>query len=198
MPTFLLAIYDGSFFFYSLLLLIFIGSFYEIIKNVRQKKLVFFLTLIVIVFIYSFIKIRDNNLNNYILLIWVFSIVWISDISGYLVGKTIGGPKLTIYSPNKTISGFVGSVFFSQLSIIIPLYFIKNFHLNIKIIFLQFLLCLTAVFGDIFFSYVKRINHIKDYSNLIPGHGGILDRIDGLIFVIIIYNFINLFHVLPE
>ena len=68
-------------------------------------------------------------------------------------------------------------------------------HLTLKLFILQFFLCIIAVCGDIFFSYIKRTNQIKDYSNLIPGHGGILDRIDGLIFVVIIYYFIRYFNV---
>ena len=105
------------------------------------------------------------------------------------------GPKLTNYSPNKTISGLLGSIIFSQSSFLILYLFLDYNFLNLKLFIIQFFLCIVTVCGDIFFSYIKRINQIKDYSNVIPGHGGVLDRIDGLIFVVIIYYFIRYFNV---
>ena len=191
-PAFLLCLYEVGFFFYSLLFLLLLSSFYEIFKNVKQVKLRFFLYSLIILFINALINLRGIYFYNYIICVWIIIIVWTTDIGGYFFGKLFKGPKLSSYSPNKTISGLIGSIFFSQFSFIIPLYFLNNFLFNLKIIFIQFLLCIVSVFGDIFFSYVKRINYIKDYSNFIPGHGGILDRIDGMIFAIIFYYFINL------
>jgi len=191
-PAFLLCLYEVGFFFYSLLFLLLLSSFYEIFKNVKQVKLRFFLYSLIILFIYALINLRGIYFYNYIVCIWIIIIVWTTDIGGYFFGKLFKGPKLSSYSPNKTISGLIGSIFLSQFSFIIPLYFLNNFLFNLKFFFIQFLLCIVSVLGDIFFSYVKRINYIKDYSNFIPGHGGILDRIDGMIFAIIFYYFINL------
>ena len=196
MPLFLYSLYDANYLFYTLIFLILILSFYEIYTNIKQKKICLFLYVILIIFVYSLVSIRGYLFYNYILCIWVLSIVWISDIAGYVVGKIVKGPKLSIYSPNKTISGFLGSIIFSQSACVIPLYFLNDFVLNLKIILIQFFFCIISVIGDIFFSMLKRINNIKDYSNIIPGHGGILDRIDGMIFVIIIYFFFNYFNVL--
>jgi len=195
-PIFLYALYKANFFFYFILILILAVSFYEIIKNVKQKILAFFLLLLICFFIFSFIEVRGSDNRSYILVVWILLIVWLSDIFGYLVGKTFGGPKLSVHSPNKTISGFFGSVFFSQMSMICPYVLLDDFIINFKVFLVQLTLTIISIYGDIFFSKIKRINNIKDYSALIPGHGGILDRIDGMIFVIITYYFIIFFNVL--
>ena len=184
-----------AFFFYSLLFLILLTSFYEVFKNVKQFFLSFALYFLILFFIFSLFNIRGSNNNDYIILVWLISIVWTSDIGGYVFGKIFKGPKLTNYSPNKTISGLLGSIVFSQSSFLILYFFLNYNFLTLKLFIMQFFLCIVAVCGDIFFSYIKRINQIKDYSNVIPGHGGVLDRIDGLIFVVIIYYFIRYFNV---
>ena len=194
-PVFLAGLYEVGFFFYSLLFLILLTSFYEVFKNVKQFFLSFALYFLILFFIFSLFNIRGSNNNDYIILVWLISIVWTSDIGGYVFGKMFKGPKLTYYSPNKTISGFLGSIVFSQSSFLILYFFLNYNFLTLKLFIMQFFLCIVAVCGDIFFSYIKRINQIKDYSNLIPGHGGILDRIDGLIFVVIIYYFIRYLNV---
>jgi len=195
LPSFIFVLYTANIFFYLMLLIILILCFFEIFQNIKQKKLKFFIYLLIIIFIFSFYKIRGSDFNTFIICLWVLSIVWLSDIGGYVIGKLIGGPKISRYSPNKTISGCCGSVLFSQFSLSIPLIFIKDFKITSLIIILQIFLSIISIFGDIFFSYIKRLNKIKDFSNLIPGHGGILDRIDGMIFVVIIFYFISLLNV---
>ena len=116
----------------------------------------------------------------YILLICIFS-----DIGGYVIGKTIGGKKLTKISPNKTISGSAGAFCFS----IAPLLLFYNFDQSeYSYSFNNFLLCLeislVCQLGDIFISYIKRKGKVKNTGNFLPGHGGLLDRIDGIIFAI--------------
>jgi len=194
-PAFLLCLYEVGFFFYSLLFLLLLSSFYEIFKNVKQFFLSFALYFLVLFFIASLFNIRGSNNSDYIFLVWLILIVWTSDIGGYVFGKIFKGPKLTNYSPNKTISGLLGSIVFSQFSFLILYLFLDYSYLNLKLFILQFFLCIIAVGGDIFFSYIKRMNNIKDYSNIIPGHGGILDRIDGLIFVIIVSYFLKILNV---
>ena len=184
------------FFFYTIIFLILIISFYEINKNVKQIKTSFILYLLIIFFVISLINVRDSDFESYILCVWILFIVWTSDVGGYVVGRIFKGPKLSIYSPNKTIAGLIGSILFSQMSFFIPYFFLNSFVFTVKIILIQLLLCLFSVSGDIFFSLIKRINQIKDYSNVIPGHGGILDRIDGMIFVIIAYYFLKYFNVI--
>ena len=116
----------------------------------------------------------------YILLVCIFS-----DIGGYVVGKIIGGKKLTKISPKKTISGSIGSFCFS----IVPLLLFYNFDPSkYSYSFNNFLLCLeislVCQLGDIFISYIKRKAKVKNTGNFLPGHGGLLDRIDGIIFAI--------------
>ena len=138
----------------------------------------------------------DINLNFFylILIVCIFS-----DVGGYVVGKTIGGKKLTKISPNKTISGSIGSFIFSML----PLIFIYLFNietmflkLNLLNIFFSLFVSLVCQIGDLFFSYFKRLNNKKNTSNLLPGHGGLLDRIDGLIIVLPVVWLIKIFKIL--
>ena len=138
----------------------------------------------------------DVNLNFFylILIICIFS-----DVGGYVVGKTIGGKKLTKISPNKTISGSVGSFIFS----IFPIIFIYLFNIEVQFLKLNLVNILFSLFvslicqlGDLFFSYFKRLNNKKNYSKLFPGHGGLLDRIDGLVIVIPVMCLIKIFEIL--
>lgn len=183
-------LYYGSYLFYFSLIFLCFLSFYEVISKVKQKYLIYFLLVLILSFMFSLISIRSDNYENFIKCIWLISIVSMSDIGGYSFGKIFKGPKLSKISPNKTISGLVGSILFSQISIFIPFYFLDQFEITVTLIILQFFLCLSSIAGDIFFSFIKRINNIKDYSKIIPGHGGILDRIDGMIFAVIFYNLI--------
>ena len=104
-----------------------------------------------------------------------------SDIGGYLVGKTFKGPKLTKISPNKTVSGSVGSIIFTCLTFSLIIFFFTN-NLNLSLIMVGFLTSISCQIGDLFFSYLKRKVKIKDTGNFLPGHGGILDRVDGILF----------------
>ena len=101
-----------------------------------------------------------------------------SDIGGYGIGKTFKCPKLTKFSQNKTISGSMGSFVFSS---IISLIFIYYFDGTYRLFLLALFVSLSCQIGDIFFSYLKRKAKIKDTGKILPGHGGILDRIDGIL-----------------
>ena len=108
-----------------------------------------------------------------------------SDIGGYILGKAIGGKKLTKISPNKTISGSLGSFCFS----ILPLLLFYNFDPSkYSYSASNFLLCLeislVCQLGDLLISYLKRKAKVKDTGRILPGHGGILDRVDGIIIAI--------------
>ena len=196
LPIFIYTTYLGSYYFVSIILLIFFISTYEIIKNVKKLFSIIQLLTLLLFFSYCLYEIRGNTFNTFILTIWVFSIVWLSDIGGYFFGKIIGGKKLSIYSPKKTLAGFFGSIIMSQLAICILYFYFVNFSLNTKFFLIQIILSVISVFGDIFFSYIKRKNNIKDFSKIIPGHGGVLDRIDGLVFVTISFFIINKMNVL--
>ena len=104
-----------------------------------------------------------------------------SDTGGYFFGKLIKGPKLTSISPNKTISGSIGSLILSNL-ILLLIFYNYTSKISIDIFIIATFSSLGCQLGDIFFSYLKRKAYIKDTSNFLPGHGGFLDRIDGILF----------------
>ncbi len=153
-------------------------------KNFFKSFSIYFFGFIYFLFILptSAFYLRFEINLNFLLLILIICIC--SDVGGYVFGKTIGGKKLTKISPNKTISGSVGSF-------ILPILFISllNIETNfteinlINILFILFV-SLICQLGDLFFSYFKRLNNKKNTSNLLPGHGGLLDRIDGLVIVL--------------
>ena len=120
-----------------------------------------------------------------VVFLFVISICFFSDIGGYATGRTIGGKKLTKISPNKTVSGSIGSFLFS----ILPLLLFYNFDqyeysFSINNILFCLLISLVCQLGDLFISYLKRKAKIKDTGFILPGHGGLLDRVDGIIFAV--------------
>ena len=158
----------------------------ELLKNSINIICVFYL----LFFTYTAYEIYEENL--YVIIFILFICIF-SDIGGYVIGKTIGGKKLTKISPNKTISGSIGSLIFSLIPIIIFLLiyeFTKNIEFRIhnhefdNIIFLCLFTSLICQLGDLFISYYKRKAKIKDTGSILPGHGGLLDRIDGIIFAV--------------
>ena len=130
-----------------------------------------------------------------IFFLYVISICFFTDIGGYVFGKLIGGKKLSKISPNKTISGTIGSFIFSIAPLIIFLNLgYLNFEFDSKNILLCLIISLTSQLGDLFISFFKRKAKIKDTGRLLPGHGGVLDRVDGIIFAIpFAYFLIKLF-----
>lgn len=185
-PFFLYFVYLGNYVFYSLTALIFVASIFELRFLLINKIHFLFLFLILLFFIFCLIQLRGQSLFDFHLFIWICLIVWLSDTGGFVVGKLVGGPKLSQISPKKTVSGFIGSLLFAQISFLF-FYFVRmDFSFSVKFFCIQLLLSTVTVFGDLFFSYIKRKYNIKDFSSIIPGHGGLLDRIDGFIFVIIV------------
>ena len=152
-----------------------------IFKNKYLKQ--FFVNSVFVLYLFLFLMIFIISLNDIHLKIILFIILLIcisSDIGGILFGKILKGPKLTKISPNKTISGSLGSFFLSMLTSSILLGYIFNTDLTNNI-FLGFLVSLSVQLGDLFFSYLKRKSSLKNTGNILPGHGGILDRIDGIL-----------------
>jgi phosphatidate cytidylyltransferase len=162
---------------------------YEWNKIHNKKNYIYLLGLVILLFFFlSLIKIY--NLENYNLnFLWLILIAWLTDIGGYIFGKLFGGPKLIKISPNKTWAGAFGSLILSQFAFLI--FFLNpDYKLNLNIFFFQILLSIIGQAGDILMSYIKRINNKKDASNFIPGHGGFLDRVDGLIWIFIFGYFL--------
>jgi phosphatidate cytidylyltransferase len=171
-----------------LILIVFLFCIFEWVKIFKKKNAIFFLGLIVLfAFLLSLLRIYNFEEFNLIFL-WLIILTWLSDIGGYIFGKLFGGPKLTQISPNKTWAGAIGSIILSQFAFLI-FFLNSDYKFNITIIFMQLFLSIIGQFGDILMSYVKRKNNKKDTSNFIPGHGGFLDRVDGLIWIIIFGNF---------
>jgi phosphatidate cytidylyltransferase len=162
---------------------------YEWNKIFNKKNYIYVLgLLILLVFFLSLIKIynlQDYNLN----FLWLILIAWLTDTGGYIFGKLFGGPKLIKISPNKTWAGAFGSLILSQFAFLI-FFLDSDYKLNLNIFFFQILLSIIGQVGDILMSYIKRINNKKDASNFIPGHGGFLDRVDGLIWIFIFGYFL--------
>jgi len=170
-----------------IILITFLFCLYEWIKIFKKKNIIFFLgLLILLIFLISLVRIYNFNDFN-LKFMWLILITWLTDIGGYVFGKLFGGAKLIKISPNKTWSGAIGSIILSQFAILIFLLDV-NYQFNIYIIFAQLFLSIIGQIGDILMSYIKRKNNKKDTSNFIPGHGGFLDRVDGLIWVIIFGN----------
>ena len=171
-----------------LILIVFLFCIFEWVKIFKKKNAIFFLGLIVLfVFLLSLLRIYNFEEFN-LTFLWLIVLTWLSDIGGYIFGKLFGGPKLTQISPKKTWAGAIGSIILSQFAFLI-FFLNSNYKFNINIIFMQLFLSIIGQFGDILMSYVKRKNNKKDTSNFIPGHGGFLDRVDGLIWIIIFGNF---------
>jgi len=166
----------------------FFACCYEWNKIFKKKNLFYFTGLTVFV-TFLVLAIKIYNLKKYNLdFLWLILIAWLTDIGGYIFGKIIGGPKLTKISPNKTWAGALGSFVLSQFAYLI-FFFEDNYIYGLYIFVIQLLLSFIGQAGDLLMSYIKRKNKIKDSSKLIPGHGGFLDRLDGLVWIVIFGSF---------
>ena len=188
LPLAFFSLLAGSFFSIFFIIILFLISCYEWnrISNNSAYRIfgLFFLLL-------SFYTFYDLS-NQFNLLIFVILICISTDIGGYIFGKIFKGPKLTKISPNKTYAGMIGSYLLSLicLSIITNLivFPVETFQLFITTIILS----TVSQVGDIIISYFKRQSKIKNTGKLIPGHGGLLDRIDGMIFAIPFFYLVEL------
>ena len=195
-----LAIYYEIFLFISLIF-IFFQIFYEfqlILKKIIPHKKAFFtfllliviLSILVILLTQIWVVLSGNNLSHKINLLFILSICISTDIGGFIFGKIFKGKKITKISPNKTYSGMLGSY---TLSIITAFYFMSYLNYN-YIILISIILSTISQIGDLFISLLKRKANLKDTGNILPGHGGLLDRFDGVIFTVpiglIMLNFI--------
>jgi phosphatidate cytidylyltransferase len=201
----LVAMYNYS--FVMIISLIIIGiitwvEFYALIskiflKNTLKNKFLRFSfkassLLYLSLLIFFIIVIESNFINLKIYFVYSLLVAIFSDIGGIVFGKFFKGKKLTKISPNKTISGSIGSF-------VLPFLLIPFFHSELigyestTLIMITIFISLTTQLGDLFISYLKRKAKVKHTSNILPGHGGFLDRIDGIIFAIpagiLLFNF---------
>ena len=125
--------------------------------------------------------IRDRAPQGLELIYWVFIVTWTTDIGAYFAGRAIGGPKLApTISPNKTIAGLVGGMFSAGLA---GWAWVQYVMLPLSLLWLAPLFAAAAQGGDLFESWLKRRSNVKDSGGILPGHGGVLDRLDGLVVV---------------
>ncbi len=183
---------------YVLFLLLFFISYFAIIefnfiftKIFKNKNLTKFISLFIslgyitsfslIILIYLFPLNYNNNLSIVFLLIICTS----TDIGGFVIGKLVGGKKITKISPNKTFSGVIGSFLFSLVFGNLFIYHFSNkLNYEINIILMILFISLVSQIGDLTISFLKRKAKIKDSGSILPGHGGILDRIDGILLAL--------------
>lgn len=162
---------------------------YKVFKKNKKKNLIIkflfkLLSLIYLsslVFLILYIETEQTHLK--ICLIYSILVSIVTDMGGLLIGRTIKGKKLTKISPKKTISGSIGSFLFSL--VLVPIFYNELLEYNLLyLIIITLLISLTSQVGDILISYLKRKAKVKDTSDILPGHGGFLDRIDGIIFAL--------------
>ena len=198
-PIAIFFIIQGSIFFIFFLSILFLVTSYEWLQMSKKNNLLKFLGIIFLLFsFYTAFEIREYKNFKYFLFIVVVCIF--TDIGGYIFGKIFNGPKLTKISPNKTYAGVFGSFLLSLIGGTIYYNFLMgNIKFPLKehieiLIFILFISFISQV-GDLIISYFKRISKIKNTGEILPGHGGLLDRIDGIIFTIpsayIILHYLN-------
>ena len=182
-------IISGSFFFNFFLITCYFITSYEWYNMTKEKKYhIFGYLFLFFSFFSAYILRNDSNDNSSLGIFLLVIIICIAtDIGGYVAGKTFKGPKLSKISPNKTYSGMIGGYFLSIIIIYIfinisELFLNLNLSLNFKVLFFIIIISSVSQIGDIIVSYFKRLSNIKDTGKIIPGHGGLLDRIDGMIF----------------
>ena len=200
MFVFLLFFSSNFFLVYGLIVLgIFsIIEFLQLSKRIiKNNYFIFFLNIFFIFYVFLFCSIFTLLSYNielkfilYILLLGCIA----SDVGGFIIGKLIKGPKLTSISPNKTYAGCLGSIFFSIIIVSTLCYYFLGFF-NYNILFIGFVVSIFCQIGDLIFSYLKRKAKVKDTGNILPGHGGVLDRLDGIFLgVPVSFLFLTLLH----
>ena len=185
-PISIFFIIKGSIFFIFFLSILFLATSYEWVIMSRKNNFLKFLGIIFLLFsFYSAYEIRGNE--NYGDFLFIITICIFTDIGGYVFGKFFKGPKLTKISPKKTYSGVFGGFLFSLIAGLVfshHIYSGEKFPDKDSILFI-FILCISLIsqIVDLIISYFKRKAKLKDTGKILPGHGGLLDRIDGIIFV---------------
>ena len=185
LPTVLFFIIKGSFLFNFFIFICFLITTYEWLKLSKNNLLKLFGTIFIAISFYTIFNIRNEFDRDYFHLLLVVIICVSTDIGGYVFGNIFKGPKLTTISPKKTYSGVIGSFLLSLIFTNLFLDFLSNvetFEFTKEMFLFILLVSLVSQIGDIIISYFKRKSKIKDTGTIIPGHGGILDRIDGMIF----------------
>ena len=179
-PITLFFIIKGSYLFIFFLVICLSLITYEWYRMSKKKSYSVFGYIFLFFSFYTVYKLRVDN--DYWYLLFIIILCVSTDIGGYVFGKIFKGPKLTKFSPNKTYAGMIGGYLLSIISSIILINFYSSEKLIIKWLIFAILISTISQLGDIIISYFKRLSKIKDTGKIIPGHGGLLDRVDGMIF----------------
>ena len=203
-PVSMFFIIKGGNYIVSFLYAILILANFEAFSAFKRKTSIIFLDSVLVVSLLSILHLRNDTTSSLILLIWVIILTISSDIGGYIFGKIFRWKRLTNISPNKTLSGAIGSIIFSIFSILLLGLICKilfqidlSFFLKFKYFIFAVILSLSAQLGDIMVSYFKRLDKIKDTGKILPGHGGIFDRIDSLMLSTIVANILYYLKLFP-
>ena len=201
LPLSIFFIIKGGYYLLFFLLGVFFIANYELFSVFNKKITILFLDLVLILSLLSiYYLVAQKNTASFYLLLWVIILCICSDVGGYVFGKIFKWKKLTKISPKKTLSGVLGSFIFSLFSVLIADIIFQDLTVNFldeKFFFLAIIFSLIAQAGDLTISYFKRLEKIKDTGNILPGHGGIFDRIDGLMFVVILVFVLIHFNIIP-
>ena len=186
-PMALFFIIKGSILFNFFISICFLITVYEWQFMTRKKNYNLIGLIFLIISFYSVYKLRNSFIGDYIYLLFVTIVCVSTDIGGYVFGKIFKGPRLTKISPKKTYSGMIGGFILSTITATIffnNVFLFNNLtkDLTLGLFILVLLISAISQLGDIIVSYFKRLSKIKDTGKIIPGHGGLLDRIDGMIF----------------
>ena len=186
LPLVLYSIFMGSFYLIFLIVICFFIASFEWHKMVKHKmyRIIGYIFLIL-----SFYSFYELSIEKFIIIPLCICIS--TDIGGYVFGKIFKGPKLTKISPNKTYAGMFGGYFLSIMFIIIYSKYVNQPINLLSLITVIFISSISQI-GDIVVSYFKRLSKLKNTGIILPGHGGILDRIDGMLFAIPIFYIIHL------
>ena len=178
--------FSNLFFVFFLIIFLTVGivEFLNIVNKLHKnifKKIISNTLFISYIFVLFSILLQFSVFYNLKIIIFTILLICISsDLGGYIFGKKFNGPKLTKISPNKTIAGSIGALFLSSLTSTITISYLIN-EITLKSFLLGIIISLGVQIGDLFFSFLKRRARLKDTGNILPGHGGVLDRIDGIV-----------------
>jgi phosphatidate cytidylyltransferase len=203
LPILIYATVHAGIYLLFLLGIFYLLSIFEIIKNTKNLLFISFASVVLFFSFYSYYYLRDVTQQSLIVLLWILTSTFLSDSGGYIFGKLFKGKKITKISPNKTYSGAAGSFILSFSSLpllnISQVFFLNELtinFLNLKYFIITIFISFVCQIGDLFVSLLKRRINVKNTSNFLPGHGGVLDRIDGLIFVLIFCLLLKLFGII--
>jgi len=193
LPLSIFFVVKGGYLLTFFLIFILFAGMYELFSVFKKRQSIIFLSLILILSLFSIYYLREQMPD---FLYFAIAVTISSDIGGYIFGKIFKWKKLTKISPNKTYSGVLGSYLFSIICLFIWMEFISfGFFIHYKVFLMTIIFSTVAQIGDLTISYFKRLEKIKDTGKVLPGHGGIFDRIDGLMFVVMmaaIYHHLQL------